>query len=209
VGVVVLGAAVVTAGVSLASYLFSEKPEKEKVPLTIQEENQDHLQKLNTFLKLIEEELIEKERNPTYELPQELNQNLNKIIDRLDQLDRSDERVHTLITYALRLRDNLNSVSDLYPSNPVQFREEIPISFICPISQELMRNPVIVTESGQTYEKSSIETWLKNKNTDPLTNIQLKSKNIIPNYALKGAIDEWRTSKTNTPKTNTSNFDSK
>ena len=54
----------------------------------------------------------------------------------------------------------------------------IPEDFLCPITQELLIDPVATTD-GQIYERKSIEKWLQNKDTSPLTNLQLKSKELI------------------------------
>lgn len=67
-----------------------------------------------------------------------------------------------------------------------------PIEFICPITCELMIDPVI-TRSGQTYERKAIEHWLCNQghDTDPLSNVILKDKSLVCNYVLKSMIQEW------------------
>jgi len=65
-------------------------------------------------------------------------------------------------------------------------------SFICPISQEIMREPVLIVESQMVYDKSSIIEWFKISNTDPSTNVELKSKEFIPLRAFKSSIEEWR-----------------
>ncbi len=62
-------------------------------------------------------------------------------------------------------------------------------SYICPITQEVMLDPVILID-GQTYEREAISDWLKFRNTSPLTGALLKSKMMIPNYALKNLILE-------------------
>jgi hypothetical protein len=67
---------------------------------------------------------------------------------------------------------------------------DVPYAFLCPISQEMMREPVII-ETGQTYERLYIESWLNSHNTCPVTGLELKSKTYIPNYSLRSAIDEW------------------
>ena len=66
----------------------------------------------------------------------------------------------------------------------------IPTAFICPISQDIMEDPVILIETGATYERKEILKWLSNHHTDPLTNEVLKNKSIIPNRALRTAIEE-------------------
>ncbi|KAL9649329.1 hypothetical protein ABK040_014631 [Willaertia magna] len=59
----------------------------------------------------------------------------------------------------------------------------------CPISQQLMIDPVTI-ETGQTYDRNSIEEWLKSKNTCPITRATLKSKTLARNVILKDTIDE-------------------
>ena len=63
-------------------------------------------------------------------------------------------------------------------------------NFIGPVSQHIMVDPVI-TSNGMTYERSQIEQWFENHNTDPLTGIHLPNKILIPNFALRNAIVEW------------------
>ena len=66
-------------------------------------------------------------------------------------------------------------------------------SFICPINQTLMTDPVI-TPYGTTYERSAIINWLKNHDTDPLTKKRLTKEMLITNYALRSAIQEYKES---------------
>ena len=64
--------------------------------------------------------------------------------------------------------------------------------FICPITHEIMENPVI-TVDGQSYEKSAIQTWLNNGNkTSPITGLILKSKKLTENYNLKSIINLFK-----------------
>ncbi|KAL9649296.1 hypothetical protein ABK040_014599 [Willaertia magna] len=60
---------------------------------------------------------------------------------------------------------------------------------ICPITQQLMKEPVLLIESGITYEKEAILNWLKNHDTCPCTNKVLKNKNFIVNFNLKSIIE--------------------
>ena len=69
--------------------------------------------------------------------------------------------------------------------------ENLGQSFICPISQTVMTDPVI-TPYGTTYERSAIEVWLENHDTDPLTKKKLTKDMLVTNYALKAAIQEQR-----------------
>jgi hypothetical protein len=66
-----------------------------------------------------------------------------------------------------------------------------PKDFLYPLSLCLMKDPW-TTQVGATYEKEEIEKWLGTNKTDPKTNQKLKSIDLIPNYALKGLIQQWR-----------------
>mgnify|MGYP001050634320 FL=1 len=61
---------------------------------------------------------------------------------------------------------------------------EVEESLICPLTGELFEDPV-TTALGHTYERELIEMWLKDHNTDPMTNEELPHKNLIPSHALK------------------------
>jgi len=67
---------------------------------------------------------------------------------------------------------------------------EIPHEFMCPISREIMTDPVI-TSDGLSWEKQQIETWLADHDTSPLTNVVLESKKTIPNTFLKNLINDF------------------
>lgn len=65
---------------------------------------------------------------------------------------------------------------------------QIPVHFACPISMELMQDPVMVA-TGHTYDRSSITRWLAQGNkTCPLTSLRLRHFELTPNFALRAAI---------------------
>lgn len=67
----------------------------------------------------------------------------------------------------------------------------IPSYFRCPLSLELMLDPVIVA-SGQTFERSFIQKWLDNGlRTCPKTHQTLAHTNLIPNFTVKALIANW------------------
>ncbi|KAH6801706.1 plant U-box 14 [Perilla frutescens var. frutescens] len=67
----------------------------------------------------------------------------------------------------------------------------IPDDFRCPISLELMQDPVIVS-TGQTYERSCIQKWLDaGHKTCPKTQQTLLHTALTPNYVLKSLIALW------------------
>ncbi|KAG2661319.1 U-box domain-containing protein 11-like [Panicum virgatum] len=67
----------------------------------------------------------------------------------------------------------------------------IPEDFRCPISLELMRDPVIVS-TGQTYEWAFIQRWIDCGNrTCPKTQQKLQNLTLTPNYVLRSLIMQW------------------
>ncbi|KAK6946103.1 U-box domain [Dillenia turbinata] len=74
---------------------------------------------------------------------------------------------------------------------PLDIGVQIPYHFRCPISLELMRDPVTVC-TGQTYDRSSIESWVATGNTTcPVTRAVLTDFNLIPNHTLRRLIQDW------------------
>lgn len=68
---------------------------------------------------------------------------------------------------------------------------QVPWYFRCPISLELMRDPVTVS-TGQTYDRASIESWVATGNTTcPVTRAALADFTLIPNHTLRRLIQEW------------------
>lgn len=75
-----------------------------------------------------------------------------------------------------------------------QSGSEAPDEFLCPITRELMRDPVIAAD-GYSYERESIESWIRGKNkTSPMTNLPLQTTLLTPNRSLKTAIARWKSS---------------
>ena len=67
---------------------------------------------------------------------------------------------------------------------------DIPKEFICPISLEIMKDPVIMSD-GQTYDRDSITKALKISPLSPITKKSLNIKEAIPNYNLKSMIEKF------------------
>ncbi|KAL2524282.1 U-box domain-containing protein 17 [Abeliophyllum distichum] len=67
----------------------------------------------------------------------------------------------------------------------------IPKDFCCPISLDLMRDPVIVS-TGQTYDRESISRWMEEGHcTCPKTGQMLVHTQLVPNRALRNLITHW------------------
>jgi len=67
-------------------------------------------------------------------------------------------------------------------------RDEMPEDLCCPITCELMKDPVI-TADGDTFERCAIEQWLSTgARTSPTTNEPLDNLTLIPNHVAKRLI---------------------
>ena len=67
--------------------------------------------------------------------------------------------------------------------------DDTPESFICPLTLEMMTDPVTAAD-GHSYECSAITAWLRNSALSPLTGEQLPHKQLTRSHALRNAIQE-------------------
>ncbi|CAI8609937.1 unnamed protein product [Vicia faba] len=98
------------------------------------------------------------------------------VIFEFESLDQNSDQ------YEARISTEMISITCL---NPDDFR--------CPISLELMTEPVTVS-TGQTYDRASIHKWLKAGNrTCPKTGENLNTTELVPNTTLKKLIQQFCT----------------
>lgn len=70
--------------------------------------------------------------------------------------------------------------------------KDIPPELFCPITGELFVHPVL-TEDGQTYEKSAIEQWFKTGHMkSPLSGVRLSTKDLIINKTIKNLVHYYK-----------------
>nr|XP_043611173.1 E3 ubiquitin-protein ligase PUB23-like [Erigeron canadensis] len=76
----------------------------------------------------------------------------------------------------------------------LQNEVEVPRFFICPISLEIMRDPVTLS-TGITYDRDSIEKWLFSQKNDfcPVTKQVVVDIDLTPNHTLRRLIQSWCT----------------
>ena len=68
---------------------------------------------------------------------------------------------------------------------------EVPDEYICPITAEIMTDPV-TTLDGFTYERAAITEWLRTKDTSPKTGAKLESTALISsNHLVRSMIREF------------------
>lgn len=80
------------------------------------------------------------------------------------------------------------SDSDLDPIENLNV--DAPPEFLCPITMELMKDPVIMPDD-QTYEREAIERALKVNPISPMTREPMNIDQAKTNYALKILIDKY------------------
>ncbi|KAG7959988.1 hypothetical protein I3843_10G097900 [Carya illinoinensis] len=70
---------------------------------------------------------------------------------------------------------------------------KVPKDFCCPISLDMMRDPVIIS-TGQTYDRCSIARWMEEGHCNcPKTGQMLVHTRLVPNRALRNLIVQWCT----------------
>jgi len=66
----------------------------------------------------------------------------------------------------------------------------IPDSFICPLTMELMKDPMM-TIHGHNFEREAIIAWISMGNTCPLTRKPLCMRQLVSNKNLQFQIQKW------------------
>ncbi|XP_060774657.1 WD repeat, SAM and U-box domain-containing protein 1 [Neoarius graeffei] len=93
---------------------------------------------------------------------------------------------------SLGLRSKILRMIEELKMAPVS--DGIPDEFLCPITHEVMKDPVIAAD-GYSYEREAIESWIKTQSrSSPMTNLPLQTTLLTPNRTLKMAICRWTSS---------------
>ncbi|KAJ6998158.1 ubiquitin-protein ligase [Populus alba x Populus x berolinensis] len=138
----------------------------------------NHLMKLTETLGLTSNQELLKESVAVEK--ERMNVKVNKAKGDLDQIDQ-------IVDLISHIRNWLLKVERFDPKSGAP----IPPYFRCPLSLELMLDPVIVA-SGQTYDRVSIQKWLDHGlSICPRTRQTLTHTNLIPNYTVKAMIANW------------------
>ena len=118
------------------------------------------------------------------------------------------EEILTKLAILLSLENNAltSNKTNLEEENPIKIitpnkkeenknenniKEEDENFGICPITQELMKNPVLAP-SGYYYEKDAILNWIKRNGTDPFTRETLNPDLLVEDNDYKKLINEYK-----------------
>lgn len=110
-----------------------------------------------------------KEKNPSEKADDKREKTLEKIEKTLEKIEKTHEKT------------NEKQADKSTPSD----------AFICPITQEVMIDPVI-TPNGISFERTAILAWLSGHTTCPSSRDPLRADQLIPNRALKESIENWK-----------------
>ena len=91
----------------------------------------------------------------------------------------------------VRTRRSTSARGDL-PDAPDADLDAEPEVLMCPITRAVFRDPVMVVDSGHTYERSAILSHFeRNGAKDPLTRRALSSTKVMTNWAMRNVVQDW------------------
>ncbi|PKA65138.1 U-box domain-containing protein 11 [Apostasia shenzhenica] len=109
----------------------------------------------------------------------------------LTLMERHEQTLHTNLSKRVKAGEASTNLERSKVEDKSRDSLVIPEDFRCPISLELMRDPVIVS-TGQTYERSFIQRWIDCGNrTCPKTQQKLENLTLTTNYVLRSLILQW------------------
>ncbi|KAF8388496.1 hypothetical protein HHK36_027168 [Tetracentron sinense] len=118
----------------------------------------------------------------------ELKKELQRLVKAI--VEEDDSRIDSYD----QARETLSALKDLKIKRSLSLKldtHDVPPEFRCPLSRELMKDPVILA-SGQTYDRPFIQKWLKSGNlTCPQSQQVLTHTILIPNNLVRDMILQW------------------
>lgn len=70
---------------------------------------------------------------------------------------------------------------------------EAPEYICCPISQDVIEDPVLLIETGHVFDRKVIQDWLRDHNTCPFTGVELSSKALAPVHIFRSLTSDFKT----------------
>ena len=80
-------------------------------------------------------------------------------------------------------------MAQLEASRPARGKGKGRKNLVCPLSRQPFLHPVIAAD-GNTFERKEIERWLETHDFSPVTKEPLAHRELIPNLAIRHAIEE-------------------
>ena len=91
----------------------------------------------------------------------------------------------------VQTRRSASARGDL-PDAPNADLDAEPEVLMCPITRTVFRDPVVLFDSGHTYERSAVLAhFRRNGAKDPLTRRALSSTKVMTNWAMRNVVQAW------------------
>lgn len=104
------------------------------------------------------------------------------IADRKENVDKHEET---------ELMEGKTTESENKSKNKEEFLKNIfGKNLLCPISHQIMKDPVIDPSSGRSFERLEIYKWLETSNLSPLTRVPINIDHLVSNVTLKNVIED-------------------
>jgi len=84
-----------------------------------------------------------------------------------------------------------SSTEETEDAVPCSTTSDPPPEAMCPITHELMKDPVVICD-GYTFERKSIESWFQRSSTNPMTGLRVANIALIPNINLRILCQSYR-----------------
>ena len=112
-----------------------------------------------------------------------------------DIFDVLEKEIHPNSLFASTSSEMPQPTAPLQPS--LQSTEGIPRNYLCPITGEIMSDPVVFLRDQWTYERSAIEAILREGKVSPVSHIGMQPGDrlgdvLIPNWAFKATIETFK-----------------
>ncbi|CAN6981846.1 unnamed protein product [Brassica oleracea var. botrytis] len=124
----------------------------------------------------------------------ELKLEMKKLLSNIEEEDGLSVQTIDQLQEALSAFRQATTMRKMEKSSSLEMLEtavSFPDEFRCPLSNELMRDPVVLA-SGQTYDKLFIQRWLSSGNrTCPKTEQVLPHTALTPNVLIRDMISKW------------------
>ena len=120
--------------------------------------------------------------------------NLIRGIVKINELINKQDNIYNLIILEIdKLKEEKEQLKQENEQleNKILNKKNIDNNFICPITLEVMKDPVICLDA-HTYERSAIEKWLSTNSCSPITRQIITNNSLIPNIALRNIIQEYK-----------------
>ena len=69
--------------------------------------------------------------------------------------------------------------------------DDLPEELTCPITRTMFQDPVLVVDSGHTYERSAILSHFARTSTDPITSLALSDTRVVTNWAVRKGVQAY------------------